>query len=101
MRYHKNLRRKDLLKYGWKKLLMMAASEFSRAKNLSDNGGGKEIKSCLLRAKELLAVLETDPAIPISPALKLQKITRIMVRPFDIDPRSLYSKSMRLASFPH
>ena len=98
MRYHKNLTRKDLLKYGWKRLLMMAASEFSRADSLSNNGGGKELKSCLLRAKELLAVMETDLSIPQSSAIKLQQITRAMVRPFEADPKGLYSQSMRLAS---
>jgi hypothetical protein len=98
MRYHKNLTRKDLLKYGWKKLLMMAASEFSRAESLSNNGGGKELKSCLLRAKELLAVMETDPAIPSSLGLKLQQITKTMISPFEINPKIMYQKSMRLAS---
>ncbi len=98
MMYHKNLKRKDLLKYGWKKLLMMAASEFSRAESLSKNGGGKELKSCLLRAKELLAVLETDSSIPSSCALKLQQIMRMMVDPFKASPKNLYNRSMRLAS---
>ena len=97
MMHHKNLTRKDLLKYGWKKLLMMAASEFSRAESLSKNGGGKELKSCLLRAKELLAVLETAPSIPQSSALELKKITRAMVDPFSVNPEVLYNKSMRLA----
>lgn len=98
MRYHKNLTRKDLLKYGWKKLLMMAASEFSRAGSLVDSGGGRELKSCLLRAKELFSVLETDLSIPQAPALKLQQIARDMVDPFDVNPEKMYHKSMMLAS---
>jgi len=98
MRYHKNLTRKQLLKFGWKKLLMMAASEFSRAKNLSGNGGGKEMESCLLRAKELLAVMETDSHVPNASGLKLQPLLRAMVNPFEVDPQKLYLKSMFLAS---
>ena len=77
---------------------MMAASEFSRAKSLSDNGGGKELKSCLLRAKELLAVMETDSRIPSSSGLQLQSLLRSMVNPFDTDPNKLYLKSMSLAT---
>ncbi|MBN2057699.1 MAG: hypothetical protein JW782_02765 [Candidatus Saganbacteria bacterium] len=98
MIYHKNLTRKDLLKYGWKKLLMMAASEFSRATSLSKNGGGKELRSCLMRAKELFSVLETDPSIPTDHGLQLQKLARKMIDPFKADPKSLYNKSMRLSS---
>ena len=98
MMYHNNLSRKDLLKYGWKKLLMMAASEFSRAESLSGNGGGKELKSCLLRAKELLGVLETDSSIPSAQALKLQKIMKMMVDPFKANPKMLYKRSMHLAA---
>ena len=98
MKYHKNLTRKDILKYGWKKLLMMAASEFSRAESLSNNGGGKELRSCLLRAKELMAILETDHSIPSSDGSRLFKLTKEMVNPFKIDPQNLYNKSMRLAS---
>jgi len=98
MRYHKNLTRKQLLKYGWRKLLMMAASEFSRAKSLSDKSGGKEIKSCLLRAKELLAVMETDSQVPSASGLKLQPLLRAMANPFDVDPQKLYLKSMSLSS---
>jgi hypothetical protein len=98
MRYHKNLTRKDLLKYGWKKLLMMAASEFSRAESLSNNGGSKELKSCLLRAKELLGVMETDSSIPSSQGAKLFHLTKSLVNPFKINPKRLYNKSMGLVS---
>jgi len=77
---------------------MMAASEFSRADSLSHNGGGKEKESCLLRAKELLGIMETDGSIPQAFGLKLLPILREMVNPFDIDPKSLYSRSMHLAS---
>lgn len=98
MRYHKNLTRKDLLKYGWKKLLMMVASEFSRAESLSNNGRGKELKSCLLRAKELLGVAETDYSIPPSCGLKLYRFTKALVRPFKINPKSLYKRAMDFVS---
>jgi hypothetical protein len=98
MKYHKNLTRKQLLEYGWKKLLMMAASEFSRAESLSNNGGGKELRSCLLRAKELLAVMETDPSIPSSSGIRLFRFTKALISPFEINPKTLYNKSMELVS---
>ena len=77
---------------------MMAASEFSRAESLSHNGGGKEKESCLLRAKELMGIMETDDRVPRSSDLKLQPLLRVMVNPFEADPKRLYSISMRLAS---
>lgn len=98
MKYHKNLTRKELLKYGWKKLLMMAASEFSRAESLSNNGGGRELRSCLLRAKELMAVMETDPSIPLSSGSRLFLLTKALVRLFEINPKTLYNRSMELVS---
>lgn len=98
MKYHKSLTRKELLRLGWRKLLMMAASEFSRAQSLSQNGGGKEVKSCLLRAKELLGIMETDNKIPQASGLRLLPLLRDMVNLFEIDPKKLYSRSMRLAS---
>jgi hypothetical protein len=98
MIYHKNLTRKDLLKYGWKKLLMMAASEFSRADSISNNGGGKEYESCFLRAKELLAVLETDRSIPAQSGLKLNKFIKMTIAPSNIRAKTIYHKAMALAA---
>ncbi|MBU0686522.1 MAG: hypothetical protein KKB81_01530 [Candidatus Margulisbacteria bacterium] len=98
MKYHKNLTRKDLLKYGWKKLLMMAASEFSRAESLANNGGGKELKSCLLRGKELLGITETDPSIPSSKGVRIFNLTRSLVSPVAVAPKTLYRIAMRLAA---
>ncbi len=98
MKYHKKLQRTDLLRYGWRTILMMAASEFSRASNLAANGGGKERQNCLLRAKELLGVMETDGSIPKTTASKLLALTNIMKDPFLADPSSMYKKSMQLAS---
>ena len=97
MRYHKQLTRKKLLKYGWKKILLMAASEFSRAESLSDNGGGRELKNCLLRAKELLGVTESDHTIPNKQALNLLKITRQMADMSNVNPGKIYKLSMRNA----
>lgn len=98
MKYHKNLTRKALLKHGWQKLLMMAASEFSRADSLANNGGGKELRSCLLRAKELLGITETDPSIPSLKGIKIFALTRSLVDPSTVVPKTLYNRSMALAS---
>ena len=75
---------------------MMAASELSRAESLSHNGG-KELKSCLLRAKEILGVLEIDPIIPSAIAIKLIPMMKQMVVPAEANPRILYKKAMLLA----
>ena len=77
---------------------MMVASEFSRAESLSNNGGGKELKNCLLRAKELFGVLETDASIPVATARKLLPLTKELLTPLKANPGSLYNKAMRLAS---
>ena len=98
MKYHKKLNRTDLLKYGWKTILMMAASEFSRASNLSRNGGGKELKGCLLRAKELLGVIEIDPSIPQAAGIKLAGLANKLIEPSRINLKTLYNQSMSLAS---
>lgn len=98
MKYHKKLTRKDLLKYGWKKLLMMTASEFSRANSLANNGGGKELKHCLLRAKEIFSVLETDPSIPSQTGLKLIPIARSLIDLAKSKSGYLYTKAMDIAS---
>ena len=98
MKYHKKLKRTDLLKYNWKQLLMMAASEFSRADSLFKNGQGRELDNCLLRAKELLGVLEIDPSIPQAPAIELQTMTKQMTSLNAAASKTLYSKAMALAS---
>ena len=77
---------------------MMAASEFSRASNLANHGSGKELQNCLLRAKELLGVIETDPTIPPPSAIKLLGLSKKLTKPLHINPKSLYNQSMSLAS---
>lgn len=98
MRYHKQLKRTDLVKYNWKTILKMAASEFSRASSLRNDGKGKELSNCLMRAKELLGILEINPSIPKITAIKLLSLTNQMINPLEVDPNSMYKKSMLLAS---
>ena len=98
MKYHKKLSRTDLAKYDWKIILMMAASEFSRANSLSGKGNGKELVNCLMRAKELLGILEINPAIPKATAAKILPLTLQMVNPLKVDPFYMYKNSMALAS---
>ena len=87
---------------------MMAASEFSRADSLSKNGPsmpsnfealgankGKEINNCLLRAKELIGILEIDPTIPQSSARALLAMIKTLTHP---DPKTLYLQAMQLAA---
>ncbi len=94
MKYHKKLKRTDLLKYNWKQILMMAASEFSRADSLGASKG-KELNNCLLRAKELIGVMEIDPTIPQSSALALLAMTKTLANP---DSKTLYLQAMKLAA---
>ena len=77
---------------------MMAASEFSRANSLANDGGGKEMQNCLLRAKELLGVAETDPSIPQTTGIKLFNLTNKLLKFPKLDPKLLYDQSMALAS---
>jgi hypothetical protein len=42
----------------------MIASELSRAYHLSEKGQSPELTGCLQRARELLGVLESSPAVP-------------------------------------
>lgn len=80
---------------------MMAASEFSRADSLSNNGGGKEYKSCFLRAKELLAVLETDRSIPPRNGSMLNRFIKTIVSSSEnTRPKIIYNKAMALAQYP-
>jgi len=98
MKYHKKLKRTDLLKYSWKQILMMAASEFSRADSLCSGLGAsksKELDNCLLRAKELIGVLEIDPTISQSSALVLLTMIKALSNP---DPKTLYLQAMQLAA---
>ena len=95
MKYHKKLTRTALQKYNWQQILMMAASEFSRADSLFNNGKGKELENCYLRAKELIGVLEIDDSIPPHSALTLLKLTRTMK---NLDPGTLYNQAMQLAT---
>ncbi|MEA3493734.1 MAG: hypothetical protein U9R38_05045 [Candidatus Margulisiibacteriota bacterium] len=89
MKYHKKLKREDLLKYGWKNILRMTASELSRAHSLSKNGGGKELEMCFLRAKELFGVLEVDSSLRPATAIKLLPIMRKLSSTTEIEMISI------------
>ena len=97
MKYHKKLKREVALKYGWRKLLLMIASELSRANSLSQDGGGAEVNMCLMRAKELLGVLEIDPSLPPNIGLSLLPILKKRFPSFRRNYATLYNKFMTLA----
>jgi hypothetical protein len=76
--------------------MKMVASEFSRAARLK--GKSSEVENCILRAKELLGVLESNSAIPARIGLKLLSI----INRFTSGDRScgfkyFYDKCMRLS----
>lgn len=98
MKYHKQLKREDLIKQGWDRMLLMIASEFSRAERLSKNGGGKEVEMCVLRAKELLGVLESDPSVPVNVGRSLFAILHQIMKPEKMRYGRLYNSFMALAS---
>ena len=98
MKYHKKLARKDVAKQGWNRMLLMIASELSRADHLSKNGGGAEVKMCVLRAKELFGVLESESSIPSRIADHLLTILAELIKPANIKFRKLYDDFMALAS---
>jgi hypothetical protein len=59
----------------------MVDSELSRACSLLEQGGGAEVRGCLLRARELMGVLESQPVIPEEHGLRLLEVTRSMASP--------------------
>lgn len=64
MNAHKNLSRLDVLRHGPKKIAAMAASEFYRAAQRVNQP--ESVRLCLLRGRELLGILETQPLPPKS-----------------------------------
>jgi hypothetical protein len=96
MKYHKKLERKDLLKHGWARILMMIASELSRSAHLPQKS--KEARSSYLRAKELLGVLESDPGLPDDKAAKMSAYSRSFTDYYSLDAGKLYGKFMKLSA---
>ena len=78
MKYHPNLQPARLRAMPWYRQLAMVDSELSRACNLLKQGGGAEVSGCLMRARELMGVLESQPVIPEEYGPKLLDVTRLM-----------------------
>jgi hypothetical protein len=98
MKYHKKLTREDVVKQGWDRIILMIASEMSRAEHLSRNGGGTEVEMCILRAKELFGVLESDPSLPSTTARSLLAMLYKITKSSKIQYGKLYNSFMALAS---
>jgi hypothetical protein len=98
MKYHKKLSREDVAKQGWNRIILMIASELSRAKHLSRNGGGIEVEMCISRAKELFGVLESEPSLPDNIGKGLFAMLYKITRPTKIQYGNLYNRFMALAS---
>jgi hypothetical protein len=98
MKYHKKLTREDIAKQGWNRMLLMIASELSRADHLSKNGGGTEVKMCVSRAKELFGVLESEPSLPSKIAHSLLSMLNEIRKSSNIKYGKLYNNFMTLAS---
>lgn len=98
MKYHKKLTREEVAKQGWNRIILMIASEFSRADHLSKNGDGSEVKACVLRARELFGVLESEKNIPSNIASNLLVILKEIARPSNLKYGKLYNNFTALAS---
>jgi hypothetical protein len=98
MKYHKKLSREDVAKQGWDRIILMIASEMSRADHLSRNGGGAEVEACVLRAKELFGVLESEPSLPSKTAHRLLSMLNEIRKSPNIKYGKLYNNFMILAS---
>ena len=96
MKYHKQLKRNDILKYGWARMLMMIASELSRSAHLPQRS--KEFRSSYLRAKELLGVLESAPGLPEKKASQLLLYYRSFIDYQSVDAGQLYEQFMGLSA---
>ncbi len=83
---------------GWARIVLMIASELSRADHLSKNGGGKEVGMCVSRAKELFGVLESEPKLPSTIANRLLATLKELTKPSNIKFSRLYNNFMALAS---
>jgi hypothetical protein len=81
MKYHPNLQPARLRAMPWYRQLAMVDSELSRACNLLKQGGGAEVSGCLMRARELMGVLESQPVIPEEHGIRLLEVTRSMAHP--------------------
>ena len=98
MKYHKKLTREDVAKQGWNRIILMIASELSRAEHLSKNGGGAEVEMCISRAKELFGVLESEPSLPYNIGKGLFVMLHKITGPTKIQYGKLYNGFMALAS---
>jgi len=96
MKYHKQLKRNDILRHGWAKILMMIASELSRAAHLPQRS--KEYRSSYLRAKELFGVLESDPGLPEKEASQLLLYYRSFIDYHSVNAGKLYEQFMGLSA---
>ncbi|MFH1726160.1 MAG: hypothetical protein ABII00_16245 [Elusimicrobiota bacterium] len=76
MKYHKHLSAERVRRMPWRTQVGMIASELSRVRHLSDQGGGPEVTGCLHRARELLGVLDSVPGLPREAAPKLAELAR-------------------------
>ena len=63
----------------------MVDSEIVRAKNLLEQGGGSEVTGCFQRAREIMGVLESNPAIPEQFGPDLLVLVRMLGDPSIID----------------
>ena len=97
MKYHKQLTREQLLQYGWKTMLQMAASEYSRANSLFKQGG-PEVEMCQNRAKEIIGVIESEKSLPSSIGQQLMAIINDVVNAPRKNYQSYYDQLMQLAS---
>jgi len=86
-----------MLSYGWKTMLQMAASEFSRANSMLRQGG-PEIEMCQNRAKEIIGVLESEISLPSNIGQQLMAIINDVINTPRKNYRSYYDQLMQLAS---
>lgn len=98
MKYHRKLTRVAVSRQGWERIVLMIASELSRADHLSKNGGGAEVEMCVLRAKELFGVLESESSVPFKAAKRLLLMLKEFAKPSNIGYGKLYNNLMALAS---
>ena len=101
MRYHRNTSAARVRAWPPAVQLGHAASELSRATSMLESGDGERARTALLRARELLGVLETSPALPEAWGGPLLDLVRglSMKNPGTADPaslRSIYGKAMAL-----
>jgi hypothetical protein len=81
MIYHKQLAAQRVRALPWKTQIGMIASELSRVRNLQGPDAGPEVLGCLQRAREILGLLESSPAVPLKVALPLLKVAEELSLP--------------------